>query len=132
MLPLRDISVAQVDAPTRTSNLQDAARSLRLALHILPASAPNEIDAAFETLVGLHAGALVVSADTFLSSQRAQVTALAARHAVPAIYSVRFFPAAGGLMSYGPDYADSYREMGRYAAKILKVRRSLICRSSRW
>jgi putative ABC transport system substrate-binding protein len=105
---------------SETSNLQNAARSLGLELHFLQASTPNEIEAAFETLVGLHAGALVISADTFLTSQRAQIVTLAARHAVPAIYVVRFFPAAGGLMSYGPDYADGYRQMGIYTGKILK------------
>ena len=61
----------------------------------------------------------MVSADTFFTNRRSQITALAADHAVPAIYVVRFFPAAGGLMSYGPDYADSYRQMGLYTGKIL-------------
>jgi putative ABC transport system substrate-binding protein len=105
---------------SETNDLQEAARSLGLRLQILRVSTPSEIEAAFETLVGLSAGGLVVSADTFLTSQRAQIVALAARHAVPAIYVVRFFPVAGGLMSYGVDYADSYRQMGLYTGKILK------------
>jgi len=105
---------------SETSNLQDAALSLGLELHFLQASTPSDIEAAFESLVGLHAGALVVSADTFLSSQRAQIVTLAARHAVPAIYAVRWFPAAGGLMSYGVDFADGYRQMGLYTGSILK------------
>ena len=104
---------------SETSNLQDAARALGLELRILQASTPNEIEAAFETLVGYRAAGLVVSADTFFTNRRSQIIALAADHAVPAIYVVRFFPAAGGLMSYGPDYADSYRQMGLYTGKIL-------------
>jgi putative ABC transport system substrate-binding protein len=100
--------------------LRDAAPSLGLQLHSLPASTPSEIDAAFGTLVELRAGALVVSADTFFTNQRAQIVALAARHAVPAIYVYRLFPAAGGLMSYGADLADSYRLVGIYTGKILK------------
>lgn len=104
---------------SETNNLQDAAHALDLELHILQASTPNEIEAAFETLVGYRAAGLVVSADTFFTNQRSQIIALAADHKVPAIYVVRFFPAAGGLMSYGPDYTDSYRQMGLYTGKIL-------------
>jgi putative ABC transport system substrate-binding protein len=104
---------------SETSNLQGAARSLRLDLHFLQASTPNDIEAAFQTLLGLRAGALVVSADTFFTSQRAQIVALAARYAVPAIYVWRGSAAAGGLMSYGPDYSDSYRQLGLYTGKIL-------------
>ena len=101
-------------------NLQDAARFLGLQLHILPASTSSEIDSAFETLVELRAGALVVSTDPFFTNQRAQIVALAARHAVPAIYVWREFATAGGLMSYGTDLADTYRQAGNYTGKILK------------
>ena len=100
--------------------MRDAARSLGLQLHILNASTEGEIDAAFGKLIELRAGALVVSADGFLLSQRDQIVALAARHAVPAIYGLREFAAAGGLMSYGLDLADGYRQVGIYAGKILK------------
>jgi putative tryptophan/tyrosine transport system substrate-binding protein len=78
-------------------------------MHVLNASSESEIDTAFRTLVELRAGALVVSVDPFLNNQRAQIVALAARHAVPAIYGVREFATAGGLMSYGNDLADAYR-----------------------
>ena len=100
--------------------MRDAARSLGLQLHVLDASTEGEIDAAFGKLIELRAGALIVSVDTFLTSQRDQIVALAARHAVPAIYGVREFAAAGGLMSYGTDLADGYRQVGIYAGKILK------------
>ena len=104
---------------SETSSLQDAARALGLELYFLQASTPSEIETAFETLVWLRAGALVVSADAFFTTQRAQIIALAARHAMPAIYAVRWFPAAGGLMSYGVDYADGYRQLGLYTGMIL-------------
>jgi putative ABC transport system substrate-binding protein len=103
-----------------TRGVRDAARSLGLQLHVLNASTESEIDRAFGTLVELRAGALVVSVDVFLNNQRAQIVALAARHAVPAIYGVREFATSGGLMSYGNDLADAYRQSGIYAAKILK------------
>jgi putative ABC transport system substrate-binding protein len=105
---------------SETKNLQDAARSLGLKVHILPASTASEIDAAFETLVELRAGALIVSTDPFFTNHRPQIVALAARHAVPAIYHYREYPVAGGLMSYGPDLADSYHLTGVLTGKILK------------
>jgi putative ABC transport system substrate-binding protein len=103
-----------------TKGMQDAARSLGLQLHVLDASTEGEIDAAFEKLIELRAGGLLVSVDAFFISQRDQIAALAARHAVPAIYGLREFAAAGGLMSYGTDLADAYRQVGTYAGKILK------------
>jgi putative ABC transport system substrate-binding protein len=103
-----------------TRNLQDAARSLGRQAHVLRASTASEIDAAFGTLVELRAGALVVAGDPFFTNQRAQIVALAARHAVPAIYNARLYPTAGGLMSYGPDLADSFRQAGVDTGKILR------------
>jgi putative ABC transport system substrate-binding protein len=103
-----------------TKGVRDAARSLGLQLHVLDASTEGEIDAAFGKLVELRAGGLLVSVDSFFISQRAQIVALAARHAMPAIYGLREFAAAGGLMSYGPDIADAYRQVGTYSGKILK------------
>ena len=105
---------------SETRNLQDAVSSLGLQLHILPASTPSEIDRAFGTLVELPADALVVSTDPLFTNQRAQIVALAARHAVPAIYIWREFVAAGGLMSYGTDLNGSHRQAGIYTGKILK------------
>jgi putative ABC transport system substrate-binding protein len=109
---------------SESKSLQEAAGSLGLRTHELRAGSPSEIEAAFETLAGLRADALVVSVDTLFTSQREQIVALAARHAVPAIYGWRLFPAAGGLISYGPDIADSYRQLGVYTAKILKGAKS--------
>jgi putative ABC transport system substrate-binding protein len=103
-----------------TTSLQVAARALGLQAHVLRASTPSEIDAAFGAVVDLRAAALVVTGDPFFTSQRTQITALAARHAVPAIYIYREFAAAGGLMSYGTDLADSYRQAGVLTGKILK------------
>jgi putative tryptophan/tyrosine transport system substrate-binding protein len=103
-----------------TKGVRDAARSLGLQLHVLDASTEGEIDAAFEKLIELRAGGLLVSVDAFLLNQRDQIVALAARHAVPAIYGLREFAAAGGLMSYGTDLADGFRQVGIYAGKILK------------
>jgi putative tryptophan/tyrosine transport system substrate-binding protein len=104
----------------QTRNLQDAARSLGLALHVLRASTASEIDAAFDAIIELRAGALVLGSGPFFTNQRAQIVALAARHAMPAIYGSRLFPVAGGLMSYGADLADSFRQAGVYTGKILK------------
>jgi putative tryptophan/tyrosine transport system substrate-binding protein len=99
---------------------QDAAHSLGVELHILRASTAEEIDAAFASLVKLRARALVVGDDSYFINQRAQIMALAARHAVPTISGWREFPVAGGLMSYGSDLADAYHQAGLYAGKILK------------
>jgi putative ABC transport system substrate-binding protein len=104
---------------SETGNLQDASRSLGLQLHILPASTASEIETAFQTLVELRAGALIVSTDPFFLSQRAQIVALAARYALPAVYAHQPFVAAGGLMSYGADFVDSHRLAGVYTGKIL-------------
>src|SRR5437867_11827148 len=81
-------------------DVQEAARAKRVKLHILKAASEGEIDAAFASLAQLRVSALVVGADPFFNSQREQLVALAARHAVPAIYSFREFVGAGGLISY--------------------------------
>jgi putative ABC transport system substrate-binding protein len=98
---------------------QEAARVKGVQLDILKAATESEIDAAFATLVQLHAGALLVTADPYFNSRREQLVALAARHAVPAIYEFREFAAAGGLSSYGPSLASMYRQAGAYAGRIL-------------
>jgi putative tryptophan/tyrosine transport system substrate-binding protein len=99
---------------------QEAARAKGLQLLILKADTDDEIDAAFATLLQLHASALVLPGDSFFNSRREQLVALASRHAVPAIYELREFAAAGGLISYGPSRTGTWRLMGIYAGKILK------------
>jgi putative ABC transport system substrate-binding protein len=105
---------------TETLVAQDGARSLGLQLHVLRASTASDIDAAFGMLAELRAGALLVSADLFLLSRREQLVALAAQHALPAIYAWREYAAAGGMMSYGPSLYDAYRLVGVYIGRILK------------
>jgi len=101
-------------------DVQDAPRAKGVQLQILRAGAESEIDRAFASLVQLHAGALVVMGDAFFFSRREQLVALAARHAVPAIYDVHEYAAAGGLISYGPSLTGLWRQVGIYAARILK------------
>jgi putative ABC transport system substrate-binding protein len=101
-------------------DVQEAARPKGLQLHVLKATSESEIDTAFASLVQLHASALVVGADPFLSSRRERLVALASRHAVPAIYAWREFADAGGLISYGPSLTSAFRLLGAYAGKVLK------------
>jgi putative tryptophan/tyrosine transport system substrate-binding protein len=98
---------------------QEAARAKRVQLLILKASTESEIDAAFASFVDLHAGALLVSADLFFDRRREKLVALAARHAVPAMYILRDYAAAGGQISYGPSVTAMDRVVGGYVGKIL-------------
>jgi putative ABC transport system substrate-binding protein len=86
----------------------------------LSASNESDIDAAFATAVQLRAGAMLVSADPFFNSQRDKIIALAARYSIPAVYEWREYALAGGLMSYGTNISDGYRQAGVYAGRILK------------
>jgi ABC-type uncharacterized transport system substrate-binding protein len=99
--------------------VQEAARAKRLQLHILNAGTDAELETAFASLVQLQVGGLVVGTDPFFNSRREQLVALAARHAVPAIYEWREFAAAGGLISYGSSLSSSYRQAGAYVGRIL-------------
>ena len=101
-------------------DLQAAARTLGLSIHVLHASTERDFDTAFATLVRLRVGALVIGTDTFFNSQSRKLAALALRHAVPAIYQYREFAAAGGLMSYAGSITDAYRLAGVYTGRILK------------
>jgi putative ABC transport system substrate-binding protein len=107
-------------AEAETSELQSAARTLGLELHVLNASTEGDFDAAFANVIQLRAGGLVIATDVLFTSHSAQLAILATRHAVPAVYKGREFAAAGGLMSYGSDITDSYRLAGVYAGRILK------------
>ena len=101
-------------------DLQAAARTLGLQIHVLHASAESDFDTVFATMVRLRAGALVIGTDTFFNSQSRKLATLALRHTLPAIYQYREFAAAGGLMSYAGSITDAYRLAGVYTARILK------------
>jgi putative ABC transport system substrate-binding protein len=101
-------------------DVQEAARAKRVELPVLKAGVDSEIDAAFASLVQQQAGALVVQADAFFTSRRGKLVALAARKGVPAIYALREFSAAGGLISYGSSLTATYRQAGIYAGRILE------------
>jgi putative tryptophan/tyrosine transport system substrate-binding protein len=102
------------------SDLESAARALGLQIQPYEASTSSEIDAAYATLMRARPDALFVAPDGFFVGRRVQLVALAARHALPAAYAVRAFVEAGGLMSYGTNSADMYRQVGVYAGSILK------------
>jgi putative ABC transport system substrate-binding protein len=110
-------------ADSNARDLQAAARTLGLELHLLQASAEPDFTTVFTTLVQLRASALVISNDGFFASRGEQLAALATRYAVPAIHSFRSFPAAGGLMSYGGSLTDEYRLAGVYSGRVLKGER---------
>jgi putative tryptophan/tyrosine transport system substrate-binding protein len=107
-------------AEPQSRDVQAAARTLGLKLHVLHASTDRDLDTIFATLPRLQAGALVIGTDAFFSSRSERLAALTVRHAVPAIHQYRDFVAAGGLMSYGTSLTDAYRQVGIYAAKILQ------------
>jgi putative ABC transport system substrate-binding protein len=110
-------------APAATATLADiemAAQARGLQTRVLNARTGAEIDAAFATLARERADALFVTGDTFFTLRRMQLTILAARHAIPAAYSQREFPEAGGLMSYGTSLMDAWRQVGAYTGRILK------------
>jgi putative tryptophan/tyrosine transport system substrate-binding protein len=107
-----------VDA--QLAQAQQAARVLGLTLHILKAGSERDFDAVFMTLVQLKARALIVTADGLFADRLDQIAALAKRYSVPAAFQFREFAAAGGLISYGPGFGESYRQAGILAGQILR------------
>ena len=105
---------------TTLRDVEAAARAIGLQIQVLNASTSREIDAAFATFVRERPDALFVGSDPFFTSRRVQLATLAARHAIPATYAAREFAEAGGLMSYGANIADAYRQVGVYTGRILK------------
>ena len=108
------------DAGTRLADVQEGARVLGRQVLFVNAATAGEIDAAFAALVQQRVAALVVTTNPFYLNRRDQIIALAARHAIPAIYTSREFITAGGLMSYGNNLPDAYRRNGIYVGRILK------------
>ena len=117
------VLINPVDATNADSTLkaiEPAARAIGLQIQVLNASTSREIDAAFAIIERDRPDAIFVGQTAFLNSRRVQLAQLAARHMVPASYSGREFPEVGGLMSYGSDIADAYRQVGIYTGRILK------------
>jgi putative ABC transport system substrate-binding protein len=108
------------DAETTLREISEAARALGLQIQVLNANTSREIEVAFATLVRDQAEALFVAADAFFISRRVQFATLATRHGIPAAYTNREYVETGGLMSYGTDQRDSYRQIGVYTGQILK------------
>jgi putative tryptophan/tyrosine transport system substrate-binding protein len=108
------------NAATQLKDVQEAARALGQQIHILHAGSEAELEAAFATARQVGSGALPVAADPFFNSRRTYIIALAARHAIPAIYEQREHVLAGGLMSYGTNASEGYRQVGIYTGRILK------------
>jgi len=107
-------------AENQLRDVEDAARSLGVQIHVLRASTDDEIDAAFETVREHRMAALLQAADPFFDTRRGKLLALVARFAVPTMYHFREYPADGGLMSYGIDILDVYRQLGIYVGRILR------------
>ncbi len=123
----RTTRVAVLVNPANAASAESTARDVRAAapglglqVQMLNAATVREIDTAYASLVRERADALVVAGDGFFNSRRVQLAMLAVRHAIPATYSVRDYPEAGGLISYGTSFADTFRQIGIYCGRILK------------
>jgi putative ABC transport system substrate-binding protein len=114
------VNPAGVAPETTLRDVEAAARAMRLQVQVLNAGTSPEINAAFATFVRERPDALFVGADPFFVSRRVQLVHLASRHAVPAAYTQRDYAEAGGLMSYGSNLTDAFRQVGVYIGRILK------------
>ena len=108
------------NSETQSTNTKEAARRLGLELHVLSASAEKDFDAAFERLRELKASALIIAQDVYFNAESSRLAALTVRHAVPAIYALPEFAAAGGLFSYGASRTEAWHQVGVYVGRILK------------
>jgi putative tryptophan/tyrosine transport system substrate-binding protein len=125
LLPQGTVIAAFVDPSFVTStdqvkDLQDAARAFGWQIHVIQVSNESELESGFDTLARQRPDAIIVSAVPLFDAQRSRIIELAARHSLPAMYPIREFPAAGGLMSYGDSISDAFRQAGVYTASILK------------
>jgi ABC-type uncharacterized transport system substrate-binding protein len=121
------VLVNPADATTADPTMREtavAARALSLDIEVFRASTSADIEAAFAVLSRWRPDALLIGSDPIFNTEQVQLVALAARHALPASHFQRDYVEAGGLMSYGPDYADSYRQAGAYVGRILKGART--------
>jgi putative ABC transport system substrate-binding protein len=107
-------------ADSQVQDLHEAARAVGLKVEVENASTERDIERAFETLASKNVGALLVGAAPLFNRRRDEIVALAARHALPAIYEWREFAEAGGLVAYGASLPDAYRQAGDYAGRVLK------------
>jgi putative ABC transport system substrate-binding protein len=117
------VLVNPADVTTTETNLREveaAAGAMRLQIHVVRASTSREIDSVFATLDRERPDALFVAGDAFFNSRRLQLAQLTARHAIPASYGSRDYPEYGGLMSYGSNLTDAFRQAGVYTGRILK------------
>ena len=106
--------------PDQLKDIEAAAQTAGLEVQVLRASTDRELEAAFDSVNKQHIAALLLAADPFFNTRREKLAALAAQYGIPAIYSFRDYAVAGGLMSYGIDLPDTYRQIGVYAGRILK------------
>lgn len=113
------INPNNANATEQARDLTAAARTLGAELHVLHATSEGEIEAAFVALLERRCSAIVIASDSFFAGRQAEVVSLAARHTIPAIYEWREFVDHGGLMSYGPNLTETYRQAGLYTARIL-------------
>jgi putative ABC transport system substrate-binding protein len=114
------VNPANLTADSLVRETETAATALGIQVHAVRAQVDADLDLAFESITRQQLGALVVGGDPFHLSRAAQITALAARYKVPAVYYLREYTVVGGLMSYGAVATESYRQLGTYAGRILK------------
>jgi putative tryptophan/tyrosine transport system substrate-binding protein len=114
------VDPSDFSAETTVRDVAAAARAIGLQIQVLNASTSHEIDAAFATFVRERPDALLVSGNPFFTGRRVQLALLAVRHALPATYATREIAEAGGLMSYGSNIADAWRQVGGYIGRVLK------------
>jgi len=114
------VNPTNVTAETTSRAAEATAQAMRLHIQVINASTTGEINAAFAKLGSERPDAILVGGDTLFNARRAQLVNLAARYTLPMAYADRIFPEIGGLMSYGSDVSDAYRQVGVYAGRILK------------
>jgi putative tryptophan/tyrosine transport system substrate-binding protein len=114
------LNPTNLDADLQRRDVQAAATAIGQQLRIFNASSESDLDKAFAALVEQRADALLVGNDVFFTNRREQIVALAARHAVPTIYTFRSFADSGGLMSYSTNLVEVYRQVGLYVGRVLK------------